>query len=80
MLCTVGEVGNADASNVFFGKAGVSRHMGIRPFVRGVAMNKVDHPHGGGRGKQKGYKTPQSPTGVPAKGYKTRNMGNHQVS
>ncbi len=69
---TVGEVGNADNSNMFYGKAGVSRHMGIRPFVRGVAMNKVDHPHGGGRGKQKGYKTPVSPTGVPAKGYKTR--------
>jgi large subunit ribosomal protein L2 len=69
---TVGEVGNADNSNVFLGKAGVSRHMGIRPYVRGVAMNKVDHPHGGGRGKQKGYKTPTSETGVPSKGYKTR--------
>jgi large subunit ribosomal protein L2 len=69
---TVGEVGNADWGNVFLGKAGKSRHLGIRPFVRGVAMNKVDHPHGGGRGKQKGYKTPVSPTGVPAKGYKTR--------
>jgi large subunit ribosomal protein L2 len=69
---TVGEVGNADNSNLFYGKAGVSRHLGIRPYVRGVAMNKVDHPHGGGRGKQKGYKTPVSPTGVPAKGYKTR--------
>ncbi len=70
---TVGEVSNADNSNMFLGKAGVSRHMGIRPFVRGVAMNSVDHPHGGGRGKQKGYRTPVSPTGVPAKGYKTRN-------
>lgn len=69
---TVGEVGNADSSNVFLGKAGSSRHMGVRPYVRGVAMNKVDHPHGGGRGKQKGYKTPVSPTGIPAKGYKTR--------
>lgn len=69
---TVGEVSNPDYVNVFIGKAGHSRHMGIRPFVRGVAMNKVDHPHGGGRGKQKGYKTPVSPTGVPAKGYKTR--------
>ncbi len=74
-FATVGEVGNADASNIFLGKAGKSRHLGIRPFVRGVAMNKVDHPHGGGRGKQKGYKTPQSPTGVPAKGYKTRKHG-----
>lgn len=69
---TVGEVGNADNANVFYGKAGKSRHLGVRPYVRGVAMNKVDHPHGGGRGKQKGYKTPVSPTGVPAKGYKTR--------
>ncbi|MGC8764621.1 MAG: 50S ribosomal protein L2 [Brevinematia bacterium] len=69
---TIGEVGNPDNTNVFYGKAGQSRHLGIRPFVRGVAMNKVDHPHGGGRGKQKGYKTPVSPTGVPAKGYKTR--------
>jgi len=69
---TIGEVSNADNSNVFLGKAGKSRHLGIRPYVRGVAMNKVDHPHGGGRGKQKGYKTPVGPTGVPAKGYKTR--------
>lgn len=71
-FATIGEVSNADNSNVFLGKAGHSRHLGIRPYVRGVAMNKVDHPHGGGRGKQKGYKTPVSPTGVPAKGYKTR--------
>ncbi|OHD56770.1 MAG: 50S ribosomal protein L2 [Spirochaetes bacterium GWF1_49_6] len=69
---TVGEVGNADNSNIVFGKAGKSRHLGIRPTVRGVAMNTHDHPHGGGRGKQKGYKTPVSRTGVPAKGYKTR--------
>ncbi len=69
---TIGEVGNPDNTNIFYGKAGHSRHLGIRPFVRGVAMNKVDHPHGGGRGKQKGYKTPVSPTGVPAKGYMTR--------
>jgi large subunit ribosomal protein L2 len=69
---TIGEVGNADNLNIVIGKAGHSRHLGIRPRVRGVAMNKVDHPHGGGRGKQKGYKTPVSPTGVPAKGYKTR--------
>ena len=71
-IATIGEVGNADHSNIFLGKAGRSRHLGVRPYVRGVAMNKVDHPHGGGRGKQKGYKTPVSPTGVPAKGYKTR--------
>jgi large subunit ribosomal protein L2 len=69
---TIGEVSNADLKNVVLGKAGRSRHMGVRPYVRGVAMNSVDHPHGGGRGKQKGYRTPVSPTGVPAKGYKTR--------
>jgi len=69
---TIGEVGNPDAKNIVLGKGGKSRHLGIRPTVRGVAMNKVDHPHGGGRGKQKGYKKPTSPTGVPAKGYKTR--------
>lgn len=69
---TIGEVGNSDNANVFLGKAGKSRHLGIRPYVRGMAQNAVDHPHGGGRGKQKGYKTPVSPTGVPAKGYKTR--------
>lgn len=69
---TIGMVGNAQHSNLVFGKAGRKRHIGVRPRVRGVAMNVHDHPHGGGRGKQKGYKTPVSPTGVPAKGYKTR--------
>ncbi len=71
-FATLGEVGNAEHSNLVFGKAGVKRHMGFRPKVRGVAMNTHDHPHGGGRGRQKGYKTPVSPTGVPAKGYRTR--------
>ena len=69
---TIGVVGNADHENVVLGNAGRSRHMGIRPTVRGTAMNTVDHPHGGGRGKSKGNKHPQSPWGQPAKGYKTR--------
>ena len=69
---TIGQVGNLDHENVTLGNAGRSRHMGIRPTVRGTAMNTVDHPHGGGRGKSKGNKHPQSPWGQPAKGYKTR--------
>lgn len=69
---TIGRVGNADHENVTLGNAGRSRHMGIRPTVRGTAMNTVDHPHGGGRGKSKGNKHPQSPWGQPAKGFKTR--------
>ncbi len=54
------------------GKAGASRWRGIRPTVRGVAMNPVDHPHGGGEGRTSGGRHPVSPTGVPTKGYKTR--------
>ncbi len=69
---TVGEVGNADHSNVKIGKAGRSRHMGIRPTVRGVAMNPNDHPHGGGEGKSKGGNHPMSPWGWFTKGMKTR--------
>ena len=69
---TIGQVGNIEHENVVLGNAGRSRHMGIRPTVRGTAMNTVDHPHGGGRGKSKGNKHPQSPWGQPAKGYKTR--------
>ncbi len=71
-MATVGTVGNPDNANIVYGKAGKYRHLGVRPHVRGVAMNNVDHPHGGGRGRQKGYKTPTSPWGQPAKGYKTR--------
>ncbi len=71
-FATIGRVGNIDHENVSLGNAGRSRHMGIRPTVRGTAMNTVDHPHGGGRGKSKGNKHPQSPWGQPAKGYKTR--------
>lgn len=71
-LATIGQVGNLDHENVTLGSAGRSRHMGIRPTVRGTAMNSVDHPHGGGRGKSKGNNQPRSPWNQPAKGYKTR--------
>jgi len=69
---TIGQMGNLEHSNITLGKAGRSRHLGIRPTVRGTAMNTVDHPHGGGRGKSKGNKNPVSPWNQPAKGYKTR--------
>ena len=69
---TVGTVGNEDNSNVVHGKAGRKRRLGIRPTVRGMTMNPCDHPMGGGEGKAKGGKQPQSPWGTPAKGYKTR--------
>jgi large subunit ribosomal protein L2 len=70
---TVGEVGNADHSNVKLGKAGRKRHMGIRPTVRGTAMSPRDHPHGGGEGRQPtGLPGPKSPWGKPTRGYKTR--------
>jgi large subunit ribosomal protein L2 len=69
---TVGEIGNKDHGNVKVGKAGRKRHMGIKPTVRGVAMNPNDHPHGGGEGKSKGGNHPQSPWGWFTKGMKTR--------
>lgn len=69
---TIGQVGNANHENVSLGKAGKTRHSGRRPHVRGMCMNPVDHPHGGGEGRSKGGNHPCSPTGVPAKGYKTR--------
>jgi large subunit ribosomal protein L2 len=69
---TIGQVGNGDHSLVKIGKAGRKRHMGRRPHVRGTAMNPVDHPHGGGEGRTKGGRHPVSPTGVLAKGGKTR--------
>jgi len=74
VLCraTIGQVGNADAMNVVIGKAGRNRWKGIRPYVRGTAMNPIDHPHGGGEGRTKGGRHPVSPTGVPAKGGHTR--------
>lgn len=69
---TVGQVGNLDHENISLGKAGRSRWMGIRPSVRGVAMNPVDHPMGGGEGRSSGGRHPCSPWGWPTKGYKTR--------
>jgi large subunit ribosomal protein L2 len=69
---TVGQVGNADHENVKIGKAGRNRWLGKRPQSRGVAMNPVDHPHGGGEGKSSGGRHPVTPWGVPTKGYKTR--------
>ena len=68
---TIGQVGNLEHENISIGKAGRNRHLGWRPYVRGVAMNPVDHPHGGGEGRSKGNH-PQSPWGMPTKGYKTR--------
>lgn len=68
---TIGQVGNLDHENVAIGKAGRTRWLGIRPRVRGIAMNPVDHPHGGGEGRSKGNH-PQTPWGKPTKGYKTR--------
>jgi len=70
---TIGEVSNAEHNLVKLGKAGAKRWRGIRPTVRGVAMNPVDHPHGGGEGKTSGGRHPCTPWGVPTKGYKTRN-------
>jgi large subunit ribosomal protein L2 len=69
---TVGQVGKADHENVSLGKAGRRRWLGGRPHVRGVAMNPVDHPMGGGEGKSSGGRHPCTPWGVPTKGYKTR--------
>jgi large subunit ribosomal protein L2 len=72
-VATIGQVGNLDHENVSIGKAGRSRWLGRRPHVRGVAMNPVDHPLGGGEGKTSGGRHPVSPWGQPTKGYKTRN-------
>jgi large subunit ribosomal protein L2 len=69
---TIGQVGNLEHENISIGKAGRSRWLGKRPRVRGVAMNPVDHPHGGGEGKSSGGRHPVTPWGVPTKGYKTR--------
>jgi large subunit ribosomal protein L2 len=73
---TIGRLSNPDFQNVRIGKAGRKRHMGIRPHVRGKAMNPVAHPMGGGEGRSNGGRHPCSPTGVPAKGGKTRNPRN----
>ncbi len=73
-MATIGQVGNIQHENVTIGKAGRNRWLGIRPTVRGVAMNPVDHPHGGGEGKAgQGNPHPVSPWGLPTKGFKTRN-------
>jgi large subunit ribosomal protein L2 len=72
-FATVGQVGNIDHENVSVGKAGRNRWKGKKPHVRGVAMNPVDHPLGGGEGKTSGGRHPVTPWGVPTKGYKTRN-------
>jgi large subunit ribosomal protein L2 len=69
---TIGRLGNTDHQNVKLGKAGRNRHLGRRPHVRGTAMNPVDHPHGGGEGRTGEARTPVSPWGTPAKGYRTR--------
>ena len=69
---TIGEVGNSEFNLQSLGKAGAKRWLGVRPTVRGVAMNPIDHPHGGGEGKTSGGRHPVSPWGTPTKGYKTR--------
>jgi len=69
---TIGQVGNQEHENISIGKAGRNRWLGKRPHVRGVAMNPVDHPHGGGEGKSSGGRHPVTPWGVPTKGYRTR--------
>jgi large subunit ribosomal protein L2 len=74
---TIGQVGNLDHENINLGKAGSTRHLGIRPTVRGTAMNPIDHPHGGGEGKSGiGHPGPLTPWGKPTLGYKTRNKKN----
>ncbi|MEE8110362.1 MAG: 50S ribosomal protein L2 [bacterium] len=72
---TIGQVGNLDHENISLGKAGRKRWLGRRPKVRGVAMNPVDHPMGGGEGKSSGGRNPTTPWGKPTKGYKTRKKG-----
>jgi len=72
-MATVGQVGNADHENISFGKAGRRRWLGRRPHNRGVSMNPVDHPHGGGEGKTSGGRNPVTPWGQPTRGFKTRN-------
>ena len=72
-MATVGAVSNSDNSNQNLGKAGRNRHLGRRPSVRGVVMNPVDHPHGGGEGRTSGGRHPVTPWGVPTKGKRTRN-------
>ncbi len=70
--CTIGQIGNLDHENIVIGKAGRNRWLGRRPHTRGVAMNPVDHPMGGGEGRSSGGRHPTTPWGKPTKGYKTR--------
>jgi large subunit ribosomal protein L2 len=77
-MATIGGVGNEEHMNEVIGKAGRNRWKGRKPHQRGTVMNPVDHPHGGGEGKGKGFKQPVSPWGQPSKGYKTR--GKHKTS
>jgi large subunit ribosomal protein L2 len=72
-MATIGQVGNVDHENVSLGKAGRSRYLGRKPHNRGVTMNPVDHPHGGGEGKTSGGRNPVTPWGQPTRGFKTRN-------
>jgi large subunit ribosomal protein L2 len=72
-MATIGQVGNLDHENVSLGKAGRSRFLGRKPHNRGVTMNPVDHPHGGGEGKTSGGRHPVTPWGQPTRGFKTRN-------
>src|SRR5450759_361202 len=72
-MATIGQVGNLDHENISLGKAGRTRWLGKRPHNRGVSMNPVDHPHGGGEGKTSGGRHPVTPWGQPTRGYKTRN-------
>lgn len=76
---TVGTLGNADHKNIIIGKAGRTRQLGIRPTVRGMAMNPVDHPHGGGEGRSKSGSHPQSPWGKGSKGTRTRKRKNSLI-
>lgn len=71
-LATIGQVGNIEHNTITLGKAGRNRHMGVKPTVRGAAMNAVDHPLGGGRGHSKGNNVPRSPWNQPSRGFKTR--------
>jgi large subunit ribosomal protein L2 len=72
-MATIGQVGNSDHENISIGKAGRNRWLGKKPHNRGVSMNPVDHPHGGGEGKTSGGRHPVTPWGQPTRGYKTRN-------
>jgi len=71
-MATIGAVSNPDQQNTSIGKAGRARHLGYRPTTRGIVMNPVDHPHGGGEGKTAAGMNPVSPWGTPTKGYRTR--------